>query len=351
MNYFLRVASLMKIVAIEYVAMFCLGAGIIKVLILRHGAHGCSGLPISWTAAHWGYLIVGLLAAGWVIWRIVKPAVVLESWRPTLHIGSFIMTNPAIKTAYYEFPSTHPSYVLVEILAIAPWLFECAVVNDTLAYFGCAAFDNWAVPWAMAGVGLPFPVLRLVSWYVLRRQLDENARVKAWKPVGWVYCIVGPILMLWMYSVGADLVRKHQRPVVMEGTFAGGLSAHPEFLGKQVRLVGKRKLDQSYPCNCSKRSNPKCGDATLLDLGNGGDVLVMSMYSGELIKHARGTVGTPMPAVYGMLAPMPKGSPLGVTEEGALKEYRDFAQIQCGEATSAHMPSQGRAFLVIDESF
>jgi hypothetical protein len=351
MNFLLRVASLVKIVFFEQIAMFCLGGAVLKNIILTRGGGGCPGVPGSLAWGDLGYLAVGLACAAWLVWRILWPAMVKEIWRPALKAGGVVAPNPVIPTASYIFPSTHPSYVLVELFFLSWWLYEWHLSDDTLAYFGCVNLLGWALPRALSVVGLFFPALRLFSWFILGRKISKEDRAGAWKPVAYFYAIVGPIILLLVLGVGTSWYHRQQRPVVSEATLAGGLSKHPEFVGKQVQLVGKRKVAASFPCTCPARSNPTCGDATLVDLGDGGDALVLSMYSGELQRISKGQVGTTMPGAYGVIAPMPPDSDFTVPDEGPLTEYRDFSYVQCGEATDARVPPQGRVLLIVDDDF
>jgi hypothetical protein len=122
-------------------------------------------------AADWLFALVGPLLVTWVMWEILRPRVKVERWIP--YIGTF------------DFCSTHPSYVLVDLL--------------TIAFAGCFLWigksGDFEMPtfWMMLGISIFFPVARLIAWYVLGLKIVDRESDYAYKPALWVFAIFSVI--------------------------------------------------------------------------------------------------------------------------------------------------------------
>lgn len=108
----------------------------------------------------WLYAIAGPLLVIAVLRDIVSPRVKIEGWVP--YIGRF------------EICSTHPSYVLVDVMTIffAAFYYWLGIT----AKFEMAAFR------IMLGTAFLFPAVRLTAWYVFGRTIDRIGTIDAYKP-------------------------------------------------------------------------------------------------------------------------------------------------------------------------
>lgn len=114
----------------------------------------------------WLFSLIGLILMGWLLSEIFFPKVKIEG---VVMVGS------------YEFCSTHPSYVLIDLLttifaAFWFWLGQSAKID--MPFF-----------WLMLATAFFIPLIRLFAWYVLKLKLNDNETYEAFKPPLWAFLI------------------------------------------------------------------------------------------------------------------------------------------------------------------
>lgn len=118
-------------------------------------------------ASDWIFVIVGPLLASWAMWEILRPRIKVERWIP--YIGTF------------DFCSTHPSYVLVDMIVIA--FAGCYLWIGKSGKFAMPAF------FIMSGISILFPVTRLFAWFILGLKINDAQSDDAYKPAIWLFAI------------------------------------------------------------------------------------------------------------------------------------------------------------------
>ena len=66
-------------------------------------------------------------------------------------------------------------------------------------------------------------------------------------------------------------------------------------------------------------------------------------------KLAVGDPGSKMPVAYGVFGPLPGRA--RAERLPKVPEHADLGMITCGDASTAEIPSEGRAFLLVNEDF
>jgi hypothetical protein len=291
MTNFYRVASLIKIGVFESVAVFFLG-GAFGVWLQSHGGFGCpsSGEPLD--SYFFGELALGSLAWIWLIRRILWPKVIAET----------LIFKTLAPSVTYPFLSTHPSYVFVDLipLALAAVLYYISAGEEDCTFlFERASHSAWLV--LAAGI----PILRLFSWHVLKRQPATDVPTGGWKPVGILYAMLSPVIVMLLFLQISNVVQLRHTAVVDENALAGGLGEHPELVGKFVHLKGVQKLPQ--PIKVMLHDYYEFA-VVLVDMGEGGEVVVYSNDTADkrtLAKKTTDNLGKPID-MYGTLWPLPE---------------------------------------------
>lgn len=170
MEGFRRVPSALKLLLIEIFAVMFFPVtvgGIVNEV--RPGtfaaSHDLNGV------GDWIMALVGPLLVAWVLKDIFRPRVRVEGWRP--YIGDF------------DFCSTHPSYVLIDAIAIAfaAFIFWIGMSGE----FAMGAFRITLT------TALFFPFARLTAWYLLGLKSVHPEAEDAYKPALWAFCIFAAI--------------------------------------------------------------------------------------------------------------------------------------------------------------
>lgn len=334
MNAWLRVSALVKILFFEFIAVFCLAMELAGALRAR-GVLGCPpDNRLSTPDAV--FFTIGLLCAAWLVWRILRPTVVELDYRPNLKVGPLIMPNPAIPSVDFEFLSTHPSYVLVELVVLAA-ISVLLLVGDPPAVGGCSDVG----PYLMARIGVVlavfFPAFRLFAWYILGRR-SRRPMPGVWKPVLIFWCIISPLVLLAVWILIGQKLKESRLPLVDGAAFAGGLGAHGNLENQLVRVRGTLKLPRAARCACDDPKDPNfCKVAALLIDVGGGELVVHTsgIDSKDLFKKGDRPAGSPFSAT-GRLMKMPD----------AKKE--PYNRLDCGWDEFGPPPAEGRAFVEVE---
>lgn len=325
----LRVVGLVKIGLAEFLAVSML-ATTFGALAVARGARGCPPQGKHLDGSFYLGIVIGLLALAWLLFRMIRPVEVEDTYTPSLKLGPVAVPNPTIAPMRYKFCSTHPSYVLIDLLLVfGAWM----VLDGTPATTGCTLLYQWGISRAALPVALLFPLVRLACWYLLGLRLSEQAQVGAWKPVLLVFAVLLAPLALWGHLALKERRVRAATPLVDATTLAGGLKAHAELIGPIVRVKGARLLDSAARCECRGASKDDCGRAEmLLDLGAGGEVVVQARASEVmfLLEKSEGKKGQPDEA-FGRLSPLPNPT----------KKH-------CGAKLFGPPPPAGRALLEIE---
>ena len=173
MESFRKIPSALKRLLIEIGAVLFFPATVAGIVNeLRPGTlaehHNLDG------ATDWIFALVGPALLAWVLEDIFRPRVKVERWYPL--IGPF------------DFLSTHPSYVLIDLLTIAFAGF----------YLWIGASGDFEMPifWIAFGTAVVIPVLRITAWYVLGLRIPVHMDSEAYLPPLWSFLIFASILLL-----------------------------------------------------------------------------------------------------------------------------------------------------------
>ena len=330
-----RTSGLVKILFFEYIGVMCLAGSVASVMRSR-GVMGCApdgsvgGVEIV-TA------LIGMACAAWLVWRILWPKVVVLDFRPNISVGPVVMPNPTVPRIEFSFASTHPSYVFVELLVAGAVCILLVPGWYPPSVAGCGMVGFYLIPRIGLGLALFFPGLRLVSWYVLGRQVDAGATTG--KSVLAFWAILAPIVVIagWItYDVARGDGSK-VTTVVNAETFVGGLAAHTEWKGQKVRVSGGVKQLARCYCDNPKDANDCKIFAVLVDLGAAGDAIVHSPYDADLIARAMKKDGKPIEAV-GVLGAIPEDA-----------KTPAWAHRDCGFDQFGGAPAGGRVYVEAQE--
>jgi hypothetical protein len=179
MDGFFKIPSVLKILLLELVTIFFFPvtvAGIITEVWpgIFPDYSSFDGLE------DWLMALVGPLFLAWVLYDIFRPRVKDQVW------GIFFKVK-------FKFCSTHPSYVLIDLLTIAFAAF--------FLWIGMAGRFETAVFWLVLATAVFFPVARLSAWYLIGLKINDAETYDAYKPALWAFCIFGLIFggaALWV---------------------------------------------------------------------------------------------------------------------------------------------------------
>ena len=305
MKNLLKVPSVAQVWLAEFLSALCL-ASFITAAWNTFGA-AAQGEKTLRDKSGWLWYALGLALFFWSLREILRPRLKRDSW-----INWKTGTDSG---GDYIFCSTHPSYVLVDLITVAGtgYFLWAALTEDAGARLYAAMF----------AVALVFPALRLFAWYVLGLRIaDEDETADAWKPAVWLAAPVFAVFALIAVLVFIGDVKQKKLianlPVVDEQTFGGGRRAFEQLLDSSaeervtrfVRLRARQTSDG--PARC--KNNQNFDWATVpADLGAGGDVLIVGHKGNdgfeELVAKSSGNRGQLIEAV-GRLRALPRRADL-----------------------------------------
>jgi hypothetical protein len=303
-----RTRSLIQIIFVEFLAMVLLASATAS-LLTRRGILDCPP-DLSYEFGIFQIVVglLGLIAFGWSVMGILWPKElpVMAFHRLIGSIGNIRITIPYAERGIYIFPSSHPSYALVELTFLGLMFLPAWIFGLRPAYIGCELQWFYAQAWTFVAIGLFFPALRIVAWYVLRRRPATNEVKDAHKATILPLAIIVPVIVFILGGVaGPQLIAR----TLDETRLAGGLSAHPQYEGQSLKVRGTL-VGEPVLCGCQRERPTVCRVATgRLDLGTAGEVIVrgISEYGNDLrALAARGSDRTV--TIYGKLtaaAPAP----------------------------------------------
>lgn len=314
MNQLNKIPSIVQILFAEWLAVMFLFPFASKLYERIHPAVGYQSPPLDKT--DYVFFVIGLLLFFWLLREILRPRVKLDSW--------FSFKTASSSGGEYQFSSTHPSYIFVDAMAVGFWWF---------------ARWLWSVGWqerAFQGTILIvlaaiIPVVRLLSWYVLRlRPKDNNDEVpeevrSAWKPVALLFGLVfvialvtaAVIIPLEMRNRREQARKEANLTVVDTASWKGSetfdaLRDPDHALDGQTatRVIRLRATQKSSAAmTCANDAGQGEFATVLATLGKYDDVLIFSNIDASgLVERANGNEGKPVEAM-GRLTQMPQRVP------------------------------------------
>lgn len=164
---FYKIPSALKILLLELVAVFFFPVSVAGIITeIRPGIfpafNDLEGFE------DWIMAFVGPLFLTWVLFDIFRPRVKDQAW------GIFFVVK-------FRFCSTHPSYVLIDVITIAFAAF--------FLWVGMAGGFETPVFWLAFATALFFPAARITAWYGLGLKIQDTETYDAYKPALWAFCI------------------------------------------------------------------------------------------------------------------------------------------------------------------
>ena len=180
----------------------------------RVGLRGCPPAGFGIDGSSIGIAVFGLVMGFFAVRRIIKPKIAKIAWTP-VHTVKGVLPVPipvpqVSGRVEYDVLSSHPSYGFVHLLTL-PIPAVGLLATDSCATSFFPLFG--AVGIALIGALI---ILRLVSWYVLKRGGDEIERqtppgmtpaqlewALAWQPMISMMVLIGlcigiPFLIVWL---------------------------------------------------------------------------------------------------------------------------------------------------------
>ncbi len=267
---FWQLANVIQIVSLQTAGMFLLAYSV-GSLAMGFGVRGCPPREGFFT---WVVIVklcvitsIGVSALFLSFLYIVKPCVWMQK------INKHLVFAPT--DVHLPFFSTHPLYVFIDVLFFIPAI---ALFQSGRMETMCQLNTEWAFGWTLIIITILIPLFRVFSWYVLGRKIEAMTIDKPWLPIAVWYVFALPLFIYFTYNYMDKKVFPMLRvPVVNELTFKGGLSNHPEFEGKIVRVQGKlvRGIAKCGLFGKDETKVPYPYGTVLLDLGKrNGEIIV-----------------------------------------------------------------------------
>ena len=266
---FWAVASLVKILLAEWIAVLCL-AQLWGTLARGLGRGPCPG---DWSGLD-GLGLLGLAVGGaalaWWLWRTLWPTTLAEEVRGSVKLGFLVFQHGRFGSSRHRFLSSHPAYLVVDLVTLAAAWLLVRVADLDLAGDGCAYLVDLARGEAALALALLFPAVRLAGWFLLGRRVAAPPGAGLYPALWFVIVMALPAgatavawwQLVWAPRAAAPLLDR--RP---------GEDASSEVL----RLVGAPRPDSLRLCPCPPGYDAACRRASLVvELADGSVVLVVA---------------------------------------------------------------------------
>lgn len=271
---FWQIISIFKIFALQTLSLFFLSY-LCGLLAEATGSRGCPPKPDSIGIFFFLTLGISIVVGIFSLHPIIFPRVWLEEISKELtgsHLG-------------FRFPffSTHPSYILLDVLLIIPaLLLFWNGQSESLCEFNL----QWGQGISALAIAITFPALRLIFWFVLGRQIYAMQVKNVWMGIIWWYILTIPIIIFFSYTyVKSSILPRLSVPVVNSETFKGGLDLHPEFLDGVVRIRGTIRQGIAKCGLWGKKDRTDFPYGTVvLDMGEGnGEIMVQAKKPSQVL--------------------------------------------------------------------
>ncbi len=194
MNSFLRVGSVVRIVFFELLTAVCF-ASALTYIIKIFGPFGCpSEININWFLL--AFIIISALGMYHMMNDILRPHFDKDGFQGIIRAGNWIITDPFLKKIEYTFASTHPSYIFIDAASVIFSGMVFWVYNHNPATQGCEYTYAYLFGHLLFAFSLLFPILRLISWYGLKRQIPSELTKDAWKPIVYFWIMIGIMILV-----------------------------------------------------------------------------------------------------------------------------------------------------------
>lgn len=256
----------LRIAGVQTLAVIFVSAAFGR-LALMIGARGC-GASVGWYDLYfWIFLAVGLIATFISLYYIFRPSV----WIVTVERRLVMSTTDASLPFY----STSPVFVFLDAVLFIP---AFALLQAGRSESMCQFNSEWAFGWAFFLMAVLFPLVRTVSWFGLKRQIDARRIEIPWATLIMWWVLVVPITVYLTFTyLDKNVFPRLRVPVVNELTFKGGLKQNPRFMAGIVRVQGKlvREIAKCGLFGKDPEKSPYPSGTVLLDMGKGnGQIMV-----------------------------------------------------------------------------
>jgi len=269
---FWQLINVVVIVGLQALSLFMISYAA-ALIAMGTGVRGCPARPEYFEWYGLSKIIVlsliGLCAFILSVHYIFNPSVWMQKIDKHLAFGPTHISLP--------FFSTHPLYVALDFLFLIPAI---ALFQGGRAETMCLLNREWVMGWTILLLACFYPIFRAVCWFVLNRKIEAMTIKTPWLPIIWWYIFAFPLFVFLTYTyMDKQFLPKLRVPVVNEITFKGGLDAHPEFLGKIVRVQGVlvREVAKCGLFGKDPEVTPYPFGTVLLDMGKrNGEIMVQA---------------------------------------------------------------------------
>lgn len=270
---FWQIGSIAKLFFVQALSIYFL-SNTGGFLAVAFGVRGCAARPEFFGWLLWLNLTAGFIFTFLALFPILFPRVVVE------HISSDITFS--VGGVRYPFMSTHPLYVLLDILLFIPAiLFFWNGQTENICVFNVFYGQGWTA----LIVALAYPAIRLVCWFGLKIRIEARTVGNIKMPILCWYVLFVPFLIFIMVAYIESYISPRLRLASVETqTFKGGYDAHPEFHNKLVRVRGniKRGIGKCGLFGKKDREDYPFG-TVILDMGKGnGEIIVQAKNVGDV---------------------------------------------------------------------